>query len=330
MMDRTDRHMRFVMRCISRHTLLYTEMVTAHALLHGDAEHLLRYDAAEHPVVLQVGGDDPDALVHAAKLAEDAGYDEVNLNVGCPSDRVQKGCFGAVLMRTPDKVARAVEAMAEAVSIEVTVKHRIGVDELDRYEDMLHFVDVVSAAGCRRFTVHARKAWLQGLSPKQNRNIPPLRYPEVHRLKAERPHLDIEINGGIRTIDDTLEHLQHVDAVMIGRAACDTPWIFAEADRRVFGKAEVDPTREEVLEQVGAYLDREKVESVGRRGGFKQHRITRHLLNLFAGEAGTKAWKRVLATAPPDSGSEVLQQGLRAVEEAKERKAAFDATRQAS
>jgi len=325
MMDRTDRHMRRVMRAVTRHTLMYTEMVTTHALVHGDAGYLLRYDEAEHPIALQLGGDDPEALAHCARLAEDHGYDEVNLNVGCPSDRVQKGCFGAVLMRTPDTVARAVEAMREAVSIEVTVKHRIGVDEIDAYEDMLRFVDTVAEAGCKRFTVHARKAWLQGLSPKQNRNVPPLRYPEVYRLKAERPHLDIEINGGVRTLDETLEHLHHVDAVMIGRAACDRPWLFAEADRRVFGATAADPTREAVLDEVGDYMERCRTEP-----RYKQHRITRHLLNLFAGEAGTRAWKRALATAPHDAGREVLAQGLQAVAEARDRKAAFDASRQAS
>ena len=196
MMDRTDRHMRAVMRSLTRHTLLYTEMVTTGAVLHGDREHILGYDPIEHPVALQLGGDDPQALAASVRIAHDLGYDEVNLNCGCPSDRVQKGSFGAVLMKTPERVADAVAAMRAAAPIPITVKHRIGVDDLDRYEDMLRFVDTVAAAGCERFTVHARKAWLSGLSPRENREVPPLRYAEVHRLKAERPSLFIEINGG--------------------------------------------------------------------------------------------------------------------------------------
>jgi len=326
MMDRTDRHMRWIMRAITRHTLLYTEMVTAPALVHGDRDHLLGFDPRERPLALQVGGDDPDMLAQCAVMAEDHGYDEVNINVGCPSSRVQKGCFGAVLMKTPQRVADAVAAMRAAVGIEVTVKHRIGVDDLDRYEDMLDFVDTVAAAGCRRFTVHARKAWLKGLSPKENRNVPPLRYHEVHQLKAERPHLDIEINGGIRTLDQAQQQLRHVDAVMIGRAACDTPWIFAEADRRLFSDASPPPTREAVLDAVADYI-----RSVQGQPRFKLHHATRHLLNLFAGEPGTKAWKRALAQAAPDADpGEVFAAGLEAVQSARERKRAFDRERRAS
>lgn len=314
MMDRTDRHMRRVMRAITRHTLLYTEMVTTGAILHGDRERLLGYDPAEHPVALQLGGDDANDLAQCAVVAEELGYDEVNLNVGCPSDRVQQGCFGAVLMRTPERVADAVAAMRARVQIPVTVKHRIGVDELDRYEDMLNFVDVVAAAGCTHFTVHARKAWLSGLSPKENRNVPPLRYGEVHRLKQERPGLQIEINGGLKTMDEVAEQLQHVDAVMIGRGACDAPYVFAEADRRFFDPTAPIPTREEVVAEVGEVLA-----AWQGRPYFKAHHITRHLLNLFAGETGTKMWKRTLAQASPDSGPEVLQAGLLAVEQARER-----------
>lgn len=326
MMDRTDRHMRFVMRAISAHTLLYTEMVTCHALVHGDAERFLRYHSAEHPVALQLGGDDPSMLATCARMAEDHGYDEVNLNVGCPSDRVQQGCFGAVLMKTPQRVADAVHAMREAVDIEVTVKHRIGVDEVDQYEHMLHFVDTVAAAGARRFTVHARKAWLKGLSPKENRNVPPLRYDEVQRLAAERPQLDIEINGGIRTLDQVQEQLEHVDAVMIGRAACDTPWIFAEADQRFFGATTPPKTREQVTDEVVEYIG-----AVRDDPWFKLHHVTRHLLNLYAGQAGTKAWKQVLAQAAPDADpAEVFARGRDAVAAARDRKAAFAASRRAS
>ncbi|MCA9545322.1 MAG: tRNA dihydrouridine(20/20a) synthase DusA, partial [Myxococcales bacterium] len=219
MMQRTDRHHRAFMRLITRTTLLYTEMVTTGAILHGDRARHLDFFECEHPVALQLGGDDPKALAEAARIAWDWGYDEVNLNVGCPSDRVQSGAFGAVLMKTPERVAEAVAAMRAAVPLPVTVKHRIGVDDLDRYEDMLHFVDVVRQAGADRFSVHARKAWLQGLSPKENRDIPPLRYAEVWRLKVERPDEVIEINGGITTLGQAVEHLAHVDAVMIGRAA---------------------------------------------------------------------------------------------------------------
>ena len=326
MMDRTDRHMRYVMRAITRHTLLYTEMVTTHALIHGDRERFLRYDAFEKPLVLQLGGDDPAALATCAKMAEDHGYDEVNLNVGCPSDRVQQGRFGVILMKTPERVAEAVVAMREAVGIEVTVKHRIGVDDLDAYADMRHFVDVVAEAGCRRFTVHARKAWLKGLSPKENRNVPPLRYADVHRLKEERPDLDIEINGGVRTIDAVLQHLQQVDAVMIGRAACDTPWVFAEADRRVYGDTAPAPTREAVLEATTEYIHRVRHDPY-----FKLRHVTRHLLNLFAGEPGTKTWKQVLANAAHDAEpAEVFRRGLAAVAEAQARKQAFDRSRHAS
>ena len=232
MMDRTDRHFRFFLRRITRHTLLYTEMVTTGAVIHGDRERLLGFDLREKPVALQLGGDDPRALAECARIGEGFGYDEINLNVGCPSDRVQKGRIGACLMAEPERVADGVEAMRAAVSIPVTVKHRIGIDHLDRYEDMARFVTTVAAAGSDRFTVHARIAWLQGLSPKENRDIPPLRYDDVYRLKREHPDLSIEINGGVRSLDGVEEHLREVDAVMIGRAACDDPYLFAEADRR--------------------------------------------------------------------------------------------------
>ncbi len=235
MMDRTDRHFRYFMRQITRRTLLYTEMVTMNAILHGDRESLLGYSEEEHPIALQLGGDDPGKLAECAKIAEDWGYDEVNLNVGCPSDRVQKGRFGACLMAYPDVVARSVEAMREACGLAVTVKHRIGVDDLDQYEDMKRFVETVARAGCDRFSVHARKAWLQGLSPKENREVPPLRYEDVYRLKDEFRDLKIEINGGIKTLAETKTHLERVDAVMIGRAAYDNPYVFAEVDREIFG-----------------------------------------------------------------------------------------------
>ncbi|TNF25963.1 MAG: tRNA dihydrouridine(20/20a) synthase DusA [Deltaproteobacteria bacterium] len=293
MMDRTDRHFRYFMRRLTRHTLLYTEMVTTGAVIHGDRELLLGFHPDEHPIALQLGGDDPTELARCARIAADWGYDEVNLNVGCPSDRVQNGNFGACLMAEPERVAEGVAAMRAAVDLPVTVKHRIGIDHIDRYEDMLRFVTVVAAAGADRFTVHARKAWLQGLSPKENREVPPLRYDDVHRLKRELPHLDIEINGGLRDLDVTLAQLAHVDAVMIGRAAVDEPYLFAEADRRVFGDAAAAvPTREEVALAMIPYL--EGLVAAGDR----VHRASRHMLTLFHGVAGTRAWKRLLSENP--------------------------------
>ena len=288
MMDRTDRHYRRMMRLISKRTLLYTEMITPNAIVHGDREKLLGHDE-ESPCSLQLGGDDPVALAAAAKIGQEWGYDEINLNVGCPSDRVQNGNFGACLMRTPDVVARAFEAIRDAVDIEVTVKHRIGVDDLDRYEDMHNFVTVVSAAGCKRFSVHARKAWLQGLSPKENRDIPPLRYSDVYRLKSEFPHLDIEINGGITTLEQAQEHLRHVDAVMIGRAAYDNPYMFSQVDHLFYGDATTPLTEHEVVAAMAEYAQH------WLDGGGKLNTVTRHMLHLFSGQPGARAWRRVLS-----------------------------------
>ncbi|MCB9779349.1 MAG: tRNA dihydrouridine(20/20a) synthase DusA [Alphaproteobacteria bacterium] len=322
MMDHTDRHYRWMMRQLTRHTLLYTEMVVSHALIHGDRDRFLAYDPVEHPVSLQLGGDDPVAMAECARIAADHGYDEVNINVGCPSDRVKSGCFGAVLMRDPDQVARVVEAMRGAVDLPVTVKHRIGVDELDRYEDMLRFVDGVAAAGADRFTVHARKAWLQGLSPKENRTIPPLRYPDVWRLKAERPHLPIEINGGIRTLDQAGGQLDHVDAVMIGRAATDDPWIFRDADARFFAALPADPTlvadRRELVARVQERARREATT------GERPWRVIRHLLSLFNGEPGARAFRRVLSDqrAVERAGAEVLTEALAAMDDTADRRSA--------
>jgi tRNA-dihydrouridine synthase A len=309
MMDRTDRHFRYFMRLLTRRTLLYTEMVTAPAILHGDREKLLGFSPEEKPLVLQVGGDDPQQLAVCAKVAEDLGYDEINLNVGCPSDRVQNGNFGACLMAQPEKVARAVEAMAGAVRIPVTVKHRIGIDDRDSYEDMANFVAIVSEAGCQHFSVHARKAWLQGLSPKENRTVPPLRYEDVYRLKAEFPHLFIEINGGFISLEGAKGQLDKVDGVMIGRAAYDTPYIFAAADRDIYGEDVAPPTRREVVEAMLPYIDF----WVSR--GVKLNSITRHLLQLFAGQPGTKAWKRYLSENAhlPGAGVEVVRAALEKV-----------------
>lgn len=288
MMDRTDRHFRYFMRQITRCTLLYTEMVTSAAILHGDKEHLLGFSPAEKPLVLQVGGDRPKELAECARIAEDMGYDGINLNVGCPSSRVQDGNFGACLMAQPQLVAECVAAMLNATDLPVSVKHRIGIDDLDHYEDMANFVRIVSAAGCRHFTVHARKAWLQGLSPKENRDIPPLRYSDVHRLKQEFPHLFIEINGGIMNLEMVQQQLQSVDAVMVGRAAYDHPYLFATADSEIYGKVAQPPTRHEVAEAMFSYID------FWVAKGLKLNKITRHMLQLFAGQPGSRVWKRHL------------------------------------
>lgn len=306
MMDRTDRHFRYLIRRITHRTLLYTEMVTTQAILRGSVERHLAFHEDEHPIALQLGGDDPRALVACARIAEDMGYDEVNLNCGCPSDRVQSGRFGAVLMAYPEVVAEAVTALRAAIKVPVTVKHRIGIDDRDSYEDMLHFVDTVAAAGPDRFTVHARKAWLKGLSPKENRSIPPLRYDEVHRLKRERPQLAIEINGGIMDLEQARLHLVGVDAVMIGRAAYDDPLLFADADAAFFGGARRPISREHVVHEMIPYIERME------ETGTKPHAVLRHMMGLFAGRRGGRAWRRVLSSEGPRAvqGAPVLLRAL--------------------
>ena len=306
MMDRTDRHFRYFMRQIAPHTLLYTEMVTSAAILHGDRDRLLGFSPAEKPLVLQVGGDNPADLAECARIAEAMDYDAINLNVGCPSSRVQEGHFGACLMTQPQRVADCVAAMQQAARLPVTVKHRIGVDDCDRYEDMARFVRIVADAGCRHFIVHARKAWLQGLSPKENRTVPPLRYGDVHRLKQEFPKLWIEINGGLTCLRHIQEQLQQVDAVMIGRAAYDNPYLFAAADRAIYDETMPALTRHEVAEAMGDYIDRWVAQ------GLKLHKIARHMLQLFAGQPGSRAWKRYLTeqSSQPGAGSEVIHQAL--------------------
>ena len=289
MMDRTDRHYRYFMRQITRHTLLYTEMITTTALMHGDSERFLAFSEVEKPLALQLGGDDPAVLARCARLAEDWGYDEVNLNVGCPSDRVKQGHFGACLMAQPEVVARGVEAMRRATALRVTVKHRIGIDGLERYEDMERFVSVVAGAGCESFIVHARIAVLQGLSPKENRTVPPLRYDDVYRLKSAHPRLHIAINGGITTLQQADQHLQSVDGVMIGRAAYDQPFLFALADNVFFGETLAPPTRRQVLEAMLPYLEKWTAK------GLPPHRITRHLLGLFAHQPAARIWRRMLS-----------------------------------
>jgi len=289
MMDRTDRHYRYCIRQITRHTLLYTEMITTAALLHGDRNKLLGFSEAEKPLALQLGGDDPTHLATCARLAEDWGYDEVNLNVGCPSDRVQHGHFGACLMAQPALVARGVAAMRQATTLPVTVKHRIGIDALDHYEDMANFVHTVAQAGCDRFVVHARKAVLQGLRPRENRTVPPLRYDDVYRLKADFPTLHIEINGGITTLLQATAHLQYVDGAMLGRAAYDHPYLFAAADALCFGDAALPHTRRQMLDAILSYLE------CWMAQGLPPYRIVRHLLNLFAYQRAARLWKRSLS-----------------------------------
>jgi tRNA-dihydrouridine synthase A len=297
MMDYTDRHFRYFMRQITRHTLLYTEMITSAAIKHGDRPKLLDFSSEEKPLSLQLGGDNPQELAECAVIGEDWGYDEINLNVGCPSDRVQSGNFGACLMANPKLVAEAVEKMQQRVTIPITIKHRIGIDNHDSYEDMSQFVRIVSEAGCQRFTVHARKAWLKGLSPKENRNIPPLRYEDVYRLKREFPQLFIEINGGIINLEQVKNNLQFVDAVMIGRAAYDNPYLFATVDRDIYQQNVIPPTRHEVIERMLPYIDY----WVSR--GLRLHSISRHLLAIFSGIPGTKKWKRHISENAHLSGA---------------------------
>lgn len=289
MMDCTDRHYRFMMRHITRHTLLYTEMIPVNALLHGDCQRLLDFSPLEKPLALQLGGDDPQSLARCARLAAEWGYDEVNLNVGCPSDRVQNGNFGACLMGRPEIVAEAVQAMRQATSLPVTVKHRIGIDDRDRYEDMAHFVEMVASAGCDRFIVHARKAVLQGLSPKENRTVPPLRYDDVYRLKVDYPALRIEINGGITTLAEAQRHRDHMDGVMIGRAAYDHPYLFASADQSFWGEETPPQTRRQVLKAMLEYLEAWLPYQA------QPSHIVRPLLNLFAYQRAARVWKRALS-----------------------------------
>lgn len=318
MMDWTDRHCRYFHRRISRHAVLYTEMVTTGAVLHGDRERLLGFDAAEHPVVLQLGGSEPDDLAEAVRIGEGYGYDAFNLNCGCPSDRVQRGMFGACLMAEPDLVARCVEAMARATDRPVTVKCRIGIDDRDGYEDLRRFVDVVADAGCGHFIVHARKAWLQGLSPKQNREVPPLRHADVHRLKAERPDLRIDINGGILDLDAAAAQTAHVDGVMIGRAAYQNPYILADVDGRFGGESGPPPARETVVEAMLPYVRDELAR------GVRLSAITRHMLGLFQGRPGARAWRRHLSENAhrADAGVDVLTDALAKAVRGRERMAA--------
>jgi len=309
MLDWTDRHCRYFLRQITRHTLLYTEMITTGALLHQAPARFLDYHPEEHPLALQLGGSDPAALARCARLADDWGYDEINLNVGCPSDRVQNGRFGACLMAEPDVVAECVAAMRAVSSAPVTVKHRIGIDDIDSYDALCQFVDRVSQAGCGRFIVHARKAWLQGLSPKENREVPPLRYDVVHDLKRDFPGLAIVINGGFQTLDDVAGQLQQLDGGMIGREAYTNPWMLAAADRRILGHAVEPGSRASVVRRMLPYIESTLV------SGVPLNRVTRHMLGLFQGQPRARAWRRHLSQHAhvAGAGPEVVEQALRLV-----------------
>jgi len=307
MMDWTDRHCRYFHRLLTPHARLYTEMITTGAVLHGDRARLLGFDAAEHPLALQLGGHEPAELAEAARIGADLGYDEINLNVGCPSDRVQSGRFGACLMREPALVADCVAAMRAAVGIPVTVKCRIGVDEQDAWTDLQRFTRTLVTAGLEVLIVHARKAWLHGLSPKENREIPPLDYPRVYRLKQEFPQLTIVINGGIATLDAVVAHGAHVDGVMLGRAAYHDPYILARCERALY--ATPLPAREEVLARTARYA----AEQI-RRGNALQH-VARHVLGLYLGEPGARAFRRHLSEhmRGPDAGADVLAEAAAAM-----------------
>lgn len=311
MMDWTDQHCRAFHRILTCHTLLYTEMVTTGAILFGGAERFLAYGETEHPVALQLGGHEAEALAKCTRLAHEYGYDEINLNCGCPSNRVQNGAFGACLMKTPEHVAQLLEAMQRVTERPVTVKHRIGVDDLDHYEHLQRFVRVIADVGVQTFIVHARKAWLSGLSPKENREIPPLRYDVVQQLKAEFPQLTIVLNGGIQNLDEAKQALEWADGVMIGRAAYRTPYILAQADQHIFGQTTQAVTSR--TEAVRAYFPYVQAQLAL---GQPLHRLTKPLLGLFHQERGTKHWKRLLSTKgyEKNAGLEVLEEAVCAME----------------
>jgi len=309
LMDGTDRHCRFLHRLLSRRSRLYTEMIVADAAIRGDREKLLMFDISERPVALQLGGSSPRALAEASRIGEDFGYDEINLNVGCPSDRVQSGTFGACLMKTPDLVAECVSAMRAAVNIPVTVKCRIGVDDQAPEESLDGFVERVAAAGCRVFIVHARKAWLDGLSPKENREIPPLDYALVRRLKIARPDLTVVLNGGIVSLDAALSHLDEFDGVMLGRAAYGEPALLADVDRRVFGDVSPSPEIDAVIREMSAYVKR-----MAATGVFPHH-VVRHMLGLYHGRPGARAWRRMLSERGASTPSDILDRALDAMRE---------------
>jgi len=289
MLDWTDRHERFFLRLICRKVFLYSEMVTTGAVLYGNKSQVLDFNLEEHPIALQLAGSDPQALALSAQIGESWGYDEINLNVGCPSDRVQFGRFGACLMADPNLVADCISAMRETVNIPVSIKHRLGIDDLDSYELLFKFVETVSKTGCHLFIIHARKAFLKGLNPKENRDIPPLMYDRVYQLKQDFPHLTIIINGGIKTIEEIKEHLKYVDGVMIGRAAYENPYLLARFDQEIFGDQFPIKSRCEILKEFLPYIEQQQAQGVHLK------HISRHILNLFQGQIGSRAWRRYLS-----------------------------------
>jgi tRNA-dihydrouridine synthase A len=309
MMDWSDHHCRFFWRLLTKQALLYTEMVTTGALIHGDRERFLHFNPEEQPVALQLGGSNPAELARCARWAQQWGYAEVNLNCGCPSDRVQSGMFGACLMAQPQRVADGVKAMLDACDIPVTVKHRIGIDAMESYEQLIDFIRPIAEAGCRVFIVHARKAWLQGLSPKQNREIPPLNYPWVYQLKRDFPQLCIVLNGGIQTLEQCRQHLQHVDGVMIGREAYQNPWMLAEVDPVLFGMDKPAQSRDDVIAGLLPYVEQQLA-----RGAHLNH-ITRHILGLYQGVPGARKFRRHLSENAyrKTAGLEVLTEAFRLV-----------------
>ncbi len=320
MLDWTDRHCRYFLRLLSKHTLLYTEMVTTGAIIYGKGDYL-GFNNEEHPVAVQLGGSDPSDMARCAVLSQERGYDEVNINVGCPSDRVKNGSFGACLMAQPETVAECVAAMQREVDIPVSVKCRIGIDDMDEDEDFSRFINVVADAGCDTFIVHARKAWLQGLSPKENREIPPLNYPRVHRLKAARPELSISINGGIKTLDETKAQLLDVDGVMIGREVYANPYILANVDEVIFGDDRSETiSRRDLVIKMQEYITRQDDPY------FKPWHVARHMLGLFQGQAGGRIWRRYLSQngtgKSPDP--DLLMNALDAVEKAQREVAQYN------
>lgn len=306
MLDWTDRHARYLFRLISQQAWLYTEMVTTGALIHGDHEKYLRYNQEEHPLALQLGGSEPKHMALCSLMAEDHGYDEVNINVGCPSDRVMNGQFGACLMAMPEQVAESVSEMRNKVSIPVTIKTRIGIDDQDDYEALQKFVQINSAAGCETFIIHARKAWLKGLSPKDNRDIPPLNYERVYQLKQEFPQLEIIINGGLNDLDTAYAQLERVDGVMLGRSVYHNPWILNDVDQRFYGAPASVRTQSEIVEEMVEYIRKVSTEDIQLK------HVTRHMLGMYHGLPGARKWRRLISenACKEDAGVEVLEEAM--------------------
>ena len=311
MLDWTDRHCRYFMRLLSKHAMLYTEMITTGALIYGPRDSLLAFDQAEQPVAIQLGGSDPKELADCAKMAEDRGYAEINLNVGCPSDRVQSGRFGACLMAEPELVTECMAAMINAVRIPVTIKSRIGIDRNDSFDELSHFVNTVKSSGCETFIIHARKAWLDGLSPKENRDVPPLHYDRVYAIKQQHPELEIIINGGINGLQDSLEHLKYVDGVMLGREVYHNPWMLSQIDSTLFGDSEPTYSREDIVRAMYPYIENHLAE-----GGRLKH-ISRHMIGLYQAMPGAKLWRRYISeNAHLDgAGTQILEHALELVAE---------------